>query len=93
MLVPGAQRSIPFRLAGPGRRVTVTASVSSLRRARAGARLEVVCGNAIVQRLQIGRRARTLDLAGVGPATCAASLTSTSLSRQHYSVRLRLSES
>jgi hypothetical protein len=90
-LAPGAQRSIPFRLAGPGRRVTVTASVSSPRRGRAGARIEIVCENAIVQRLHIWRRARTLDMARVGPATCAASLISTSTSRQRYSVRLRLS--
>ena len=90
-LAPGAQRSIPFRLAGPGRRVTVTASVSSPRRARAGARIEIVCDNAIVQRLHVGRRTRTLDIADVGPATCAASLISTSPHRQRYSVRLRLS--
>ncbi len=89
-LAAGARRTIPFRLIGPGRRVTVTAAVSSLRRSRTGARIEVVCDNAIVQRMNVGRQVRTLDLAGLGPATCQASLLSTTRSRQHYSVQLRL---
>ena len=88
-LSPGARRTIPFRLLGPGRRVTVTAAVSS-RRSRPGARIEVICDNAIVQRLNVGRQSRTLELTGLGPASCEASLVSTTRSRQHFSVQLRL---
>jgi hypothetical protein len=90
-LAPRSRRAIPFQLLGPGRRVTVTASVDSTRRGRAGARVQVVCGTTIVQRVTISsRRAATLDATGLGPARCEAVLVSTSAAPQRYSIRLRL---
>jgi hypothetical protein len=86
-----SRRAIPFQLLGPGRRVTVTASVTTGGRARTGARVEVVCGNTIVQRVTIRHRGTaTLDAMGLGPARCEAILVSTSAARQRYSIRLRL---
>ena len=91
-LAPRSRRSIPFQLLGPGRRVTLTASVDASRRSRTGARVEVVCGSAVVQRVTVGsRRPATVDMTGLGPARCEAVLVSTSSARQRYSIRLRLS--
>lgn len=91
ILGPGGSRAIPFQLLGPGRRVTVTASVSPVRRSPAGARVDVVCDSSIVQQMPVGgRRPATLDLTGLGPARCEAILVSTSSTRQRYSLRLRL---
>lgn len=90
-LASRSRRAIPFQLLGPDRRVTVTASVDASRKGRAGARVEVVCDNTIVQRLTIGsRRSATLDVTGLGPARCQAVLVSTSSAQQRYSIRLRL---
>lgn len=91
-LAAGARRTIPFQLLGPGRRVTVTAAVSPVRRSQtAGGRIEVVCNGSVVQtRAVVAGRTSTLDLPGLGPATCDAALVSTSTTRQRYSVRLRL---
>lgn len=90
-LAARGRRAIPFQLMGPGRRVTVTTSVSSMRRLRAAARLEVVCDGSVAGRLTMpSRRISTLDLTGLGPARCEAVLLSTSPSRQRYSLRLRL---
>lgn len=86
-----ARRAFPFQLLGPNRRVTVTASVGSTRRARAAARLEVVCDGALVARIAVAAgRPATLDLPGLGPARCDAVLVSTSAVRQRYALRLRL---
>jgi hypothetical protein len=90
LLAPGARVGIPFRLLGPGRRVTVTASVAALRRGRTGARVEIVCDDTIVARADLRRRATTVDVPGLGPATCRATVVSTSGARQRYSLRLRL---
>jgi hypothetical protein len=90
-LAPRSRRAIPFQLLGPGRHVTVTASVTAGRRARAGARIEGVCDSTVLQRLAVGsRRLATLELTGLGPARCEAVVVSTSAVRQRYSVRLRL---
>jgi hypothetical protein len=90
-LAPRGRRAIPFQLLGPGRRVTVTASITAGRKARTGARVEVVCDSTIVQRITVGsRRPATLDATGLGPARCEAVLVSTSAARQRYSIRLRL---
>jgi membrane-bound inhibitor of C-type lysozyme len=90
-LSAGARGTIPFRLLGPGRHVTVTAAVSAIRRLQTGARIEVVCDGAVVQtKTVVGGKTATLDLPNLGPATCEAALVSTSTARQRYSVRLRL---
>jgi hypothetical protein len=91
LLAAGGRRSIPFRLLGPGRRVTVTAAVSPTRRARSSARLDVVCDGVLVGDVTVrARRQATLDLSNLGPASCNAVLVSTATSRQRYSLRLRL---
>lgn len=90
-LAPRSRRSIPFQLLGPGRRVTVTASVAAPRSGRGGARVEVACDNTVVRGLAIGaRRSASLDVTGLGPARCEAVLVSTSAARQRYTIRLRL---
>ncbi|MGH3071247.1 MAG: hypothetical protein ACRDNB_03120 [Gaiellaceae bacterium] len=90
-LAPRGRRTIPFQLLGPGRHVTVTASVGTTRRSRTAARVEVICNNSIVRRMHVrDRRVATLDLTGLGPARCEAVVVSTSAARLRYSVRLRL---
>jgi hypothetical protein len=88
----GARGTIPFRLLGPGRHVTLVAAVSGPRRTKVGARVEVVCEGAVVStQAVVAGKTTTLDLPNLGPATCEAALVSTSTVRQRYSVRLRLS--
>jgi hypothetical protein len=91
-IAAGARGTIPFRLLGPGRHVTVAAAVSATRRTQVGARVEVVCEGAVVStQTLVAGKTTTLDLPNLGPATCEAALVSTSTVRQRYSVRLRLS--
>ena len=90
MLCPHARAGIRFQLLGAGRRVTVTAAVSPMRGGRASARAEIVCDGTVVRRADLRRRTTTIDVAGLGPARCRASLISTSGARQRYSLRLRL---
>jgi hypothetical protein len=91
-LAPGARRTIPFSLLGPGRRVTVTAAVSRLaRRGVAGARLDVTCsGTVVATTAVVSGRTATLDTPNLGPASCETALVSTSASAQRYAVGLRL---
>jgi hypothetical protein len=89
VLAPRGRASIRFQALGPGRRVTVTGSVASVRRRHAGARLEISCGGTIVARADL-RRSATIDVPSFGPASCRAALVSTSSSRQRYSLRLKL---
>lgn len=89
LLGPRGRASIPFRLVGADRRVTVTGAVSPVRRGRAAARLEIVCGTTVVRRADV-RRSTTIELPNLGPATCRATVVSTSGSGQRFSLRLRL---
>ncbi len=90
ILAPRGRVGIPFRLLGAGRRVSVTAAVSPVRKGRAVARLEIVCGSTIVRRADL-RRSTTIEIPSLGPAMCRASVVSTGTARQRYSLRLRLS--
>jgi hypothetical protein len=92
VLAPRDRASIPFQLSGAEGRVVVTGVVSSVRRGRTAARLEVACGGAVVRSVAL-RRTTTLDVGGLGPGTCRAAVVSTSTSRQRYSLRLRISGS
>ena len=84
-LRPGAETSVPFRLLGPGRRVTVTVGVTD------AARVEVACGGAVVSAATVTRgRTATLSAPGLGPAACEARVVSTSTRRQAFALRLRL---
>jgi hypothetical protein len=89
-IAPGESRETPFRLLGPGRRVTFTAAVSGAAPAPV-ARAAVVCDGRVVKstRLVSGRQT-TLDVPRLGPAACSASLVSTSASPRRFSLRLRL---
>ncbi len=91
----GAARTIPFGLLGPGRRVTATAAVTGAQGAgprvtTTSARLDVTCGGTLVKSIRVGRRTATIDVPGLGPASCEASLVNTGTSRQTYVLRLRL---
>ena len=90
-LAPVGQQAMPFRLLGPGRRVTFTAGVSPLVGSLTGARMVIACDGAVVRqaRLTAGRSV-TLDVPRLGPASCRAVLSSTSSTSQRFSLRLRL---
>jgi hypothetical protein len=91
-LAAGREREFPFRLLGPGRHVTFTATVGRSRGAAARLRVDVVCDGKLVASRTTTQRRRTaiLDLHGLGPASCEAVLASTGTSTARYSVRLRL---
>jgi hypothetical protein len=87
-----ATQAIPFGLLGPGRRVTLVATVARPTRAGARARAEVVCnGSRVAARtFTRGVSSRTIDVPNLGPANCSARLVSTTGVRLSYSLRLRL---
>ena len=89
-----ARRSelVPFGLLGPGRRVTVTATVSRATRAGTRARIDVTCNGTRVatQTFTRGRSTRTINVPNLGPGECNARLVSTTGVRLTYTLRLRL---
>jgi hypothetical protein len=84
--------TIPFRLLGPGRRVTFTANISRPTRKGIRARAQVVCDGRVIasQPFGKGRARRTLDLPNSGPGTCDARVVSTTSVSLKYTLRLRL---
>jgi hypothetical protein len=91
-LAPRGTRSVPFGLLGPGRHVTLTATVTKPNRAGVRARALIVCDGRTVktQTFAKGRTSRTLDVPSLGPATCSARVVSTSKVSLRYTLRLRL---
>jgi hypothetical protein len=91
-LAPRARRVLPFGLLGPGRHVTLTATVARATRAGVRARALIVCDGKILatQPFGRGRTQRTLDLPSIGPAQCEARLVSASKVSLGYTLRLRL---
>jgi hypothetical protein len=91
-LAARATQTVPFGLLGPGRRVTLTASVNRATRKGVRARAEVVCDGrrVAVQTFVRGRATRTIDAPNLGPGQCQARLVSTAGVRLTYSLRLRL---
>ena len=89
-----AKRSqvVPFGLLGPGRRVTLTATVNKATRAGTRARMDVTCNGTRVatQLFTKGRSTRTINVANLGPGDCSARLVSTTGVRLTYTLRLRL---
>jgi hypothetical protein len=83
---------VPFGLLGPGRRVTLTATVSRSTRAGTRARMDITCNGKRVasQAFTRGRSTRTISVANLGPAECSARLVSTTGVRLTYTLRLRL---
>jgi hypothetical protein len=92
-LAPKRGVAIDFGLLGPGRRVTATATVTGPKEKRPRARLEIRCEDRRValRTIGTGKTAISLDLRGLGPGDCTATLTSTSASRRAYSLVVRLS--
>jgi hypothetical protein len=91
-LAPRARRVLPFGLLGPGRHVTLTATVARAKRAGVRARALIVCDGKTVatQPFGRGRTQRTLDVPSIGPAQCEARLVSASRVSLGYTLRLRL---
>lgn len=91
-LAPRARRVLPFGLLGPGRHVTLTATVARPQRAGVRARALIVCDGKTVatQSFGRGRTQRTLDVPSIGPAQCDARLVSTAGVSLAYTLRLRL---
>jgi hypothetical protein len=91
-LAPRAHRTLPFRLTGPGRHVTLTTKVAGAPQAGTRARVELVCdGKRVATRaLGRGRSSTTIDVRDLGPAHCEARLDSTSRMAHSYVLRLRL---
>jgi len=89
-LAPGGSHAESFRLLGPGRHVTLTAVLSAPGGDRSAGRATVTCDGAVVKSAQLVAGHATLDLPRLGPASCRASLVSTSTAPRRYSFRLRL---
>ena len=89
-----AKRSqvVPFGLLGPGRRVTLTATVNKATRAGTRARMDVTCNGTRVatQLFTKGRATRTINVPNLGPGECSARLVSTTGVKLTYTLRLRL---
>jgi hypothetical protein len=83
---------VPFGLLGPGRRVTLTATVNKATRAGTRARMDVTCNGTRVasQLFTKGRSTRTINVANLGPGECSARLVSTTGVKLTYTLRLRL---
>jgi hypothetical protein len=91
-LVPRDRYSVPFGLLGPGRRVTMTATISRPARKGIRARAQIVCEGRVIstQPFGKGRATRVLDVPNLGPAQCDARLISTAGVRLTYRLTLRL---
>jgi hypothetical protein len=91
-LAPRGRRVVPFGLLGPGRHVTLTATVARPQRVGVRARALIVCDGRTVatQPFARGRTQRTLDVPSIGPAQCEARVVSTSKVSLGYTMRLRL---
>ena len=92
VLTPFDTRSLAFGLLGPGRRVTLTATVSRPKRKGVRARAQIVCDGRVVasRPFGTGRAKRTLDVQNLGPATCDARIDSSVGVTLGYTLRLRL---
>jgi hypothetical protein len=91
-LAPRDSFSLPFGLLGPGRRVTLTATISKANRKGIRARAQVVCDGTVVATRTFGKgqAKRTLDLPNLGPASCDARLVSGVSTSLSYTLRLTL---
>ena len=91
-LAPRGQKTIPFGLLGPGRRVTFTATLSRPKRKGVRARTQIVCNNSVVatQTFARGRAKGTLDIPNLGPADCDARVVSTAPVKLKYTLKLQL---
>jgi hypothetical protein len=91
-LTPHDVKSVPFGLLGPGRRVTLKATVSRATRKGVRARIQVVCNSTVAGTRTIakGQKTRTLVLPNMGPGDCDARLVSAAPVSLKYTLRLQL---
>ena len=91
-LAPLDRFSVPFGLLGPGRRVTLAATISKAGRKGIRARTQLVCDSKVVATrvFRKGQAKRTLDIPNLGPATCDVRLVSAVSTSLAYSLRLSL---
>jgi predicted thioesterase len=91
-LVPRDSFSVPFGLLGPGRRVTVAATISKPNRKGVRARAQLVCdGKTVATRtFRKGQARRTLDIPNLGPAKCDVRLVSIVSTSLTYTLRISL---
>ena len=91
-LAPRARRVVSFTLLGPGRHVTLNATVTRPQRKGVRARAQIVCNGSVVasQPFGKGRARRTLDIPSIGPADCEARLINATRVSLGYTLRLAL---
>ena len=91
-LVPHDRFSIPFGLLGPGRRVTLAATISKPKQKGIRARALLVCnGKTVVSRaFGKGQSKRAFDVHNLGPADCDVRLVSNAGVSLGYTLRLTL---
>ena len=84
--------SVPFGLLGPGRRVTVAATISNTKRKGIRARALLVCDERVIVTRTFGKgqAKRSFDIPNLGPASCDVRLVSSVLARLRYSLRITL---
>jgi hypothetical protein len=89
-IAPRDGYSVPFGLLGPGRRVTVAATISNAKRKGIRARAQLVCdGRVIVTRtFRKGQARRTFDIPNLGPATCDVRLVSSVSTTLGYTLHI-----
>jgi hypothetical protein len=91
-LSPRDSFTVPFGLLGPGRRVTLAATISKAGRKGIRARAQLVCNDVVVASriFRKGQARRTLDIPNLGPATCYARLVSGVSTSLTYTLRISL---
>jgi hypothetical protein len=91
-LLPRDSFSVPFGLLGPGRRVTLAATVSKPKRKGIRASARLVCdGRTVASRtFRKGQAKRTLNIPNLGPATCDIRLVSNVATSLTYTLRISL---
>ena len=91
-LSPRDRFSVPFGLLGPGRRVTMAATISKAKRKGVRARALLVCDGKVVatRTFRKGQAKRSLDIPNLGPATCDIRLLSSVSTSLAYTLRISL---
>ncbi len=91
-LSPRDRFSVPFGLLGPGRRVTMAATISKANRKGVRARALLVCDGKVVatRTFRKGQAKRSLDIPNLGPATCDIRLLSSVSTSLAYTLRISL---
>ena len=91
-LSPRDRFSVPFGLLGPGRRVTVAATISKANRKGVRARALLVCDGKVVatRTFRKGQAKSSLDIPNLGPATCDVRLLSSVSTSLAFTLRISL---